>query len=84
MLKVASEPLELRGVASNTAKSGKMYYTVNTEAEDGTPFAFYCPDFNALPQGLNKGDKVVMYFNVRYFQGKERLEVYKVEKVKAA
>lgn len=82
MLRVASEPLELRGVASTTAKSGKMYYTVNTEAEDGTPHAFYCPDFNALPQGLSKGDQVRLYFNVRYFQGKERLEVCKMEKVK--
>ena len=81
MLKVASQPLELRGIANNTAKSGKAYYTINTEAEDGTPYAFYCPDFNALPQGLKKGDEVRIYFNVRYFQGKERLEVEKVEKI---
>lgn len=83
MLRVASEPLELRGVASNTSKKGNMYYSVNTESEDGTPYSFYCPDFNALPQGLSKGDKVRLYFNVRYFRSQERLEVCKVEKVTA-
>lgn len=80
MLKVASEPLELRGIASKEGKN-KMYYSVNAETPDGTAYQFYCPDFNALPQGLNKGDQVRVYFNVRYFQGKERLEVCGVEKV---
>lgn len=83
MLTVASQPLELRGVGSNTSKKGNMYYTVNTEAEDGTPYSFYCPEYSALPQGLNKGDKVRLYFNVRYFRNQERLEVYKVERVEA-
>ena len=81
MLKVASEPLELRGVATNTTKNGKTYYVVNTEMEDGTPNKFYCPDFNALPQGLSKGDMVRLYFHVRRFGREERLEVCKVEKV---
>lgn len=84
MLHVASEPLELRGIASNTSpKTGKMYYIVNCETDDGTPYQFYCPDFNALPQGLSKGEKVRVYFNVRYFNQKERLEVFRVDKVEA-
>ena len=81
MLKVASEPLELRGIASKEGKNQKMYYTVNAETPDGTAHQFYCPDFNALPQGLNKGDQVRIYFDVRYFQGKERLIVSRVEKL---
>lgn len=81
MLKVASEPLELRGIAPSTSKKGTVYHTVNCEIEDGTPYGFYCPDASALPPGLKKGDKVRLYFNVRIFNRQERLEVMKVEKV---
>lgn len=83
MLKVASEPLELRGVSNTTSKKGTVYYTVNCEAEDGTPYGFYCPDANALPAGLKKGDKVRLYYNVRYFRNQEKLEVCRVERVTA-
>lgn len=81
MLTVASEPLELRGISSHTTKKGTAYYVVNAETPDGTAYQFYCPDFNALPQGMHKGENVRVYFHVRYFQGKERLEVCKVERV---
>ena len=81
MLTVASEPLELRGIASKQSKNGKSYYIVNAETPDGTAHQFYCPDFNALPQGLKKGENIRVYFHVRYFKGNERLEVCKVEKV---
>lgn len=81
MLTVASEPLELRGVASKESKNGKAYFYINAETPDGTSHQFYCPVFNVIPQGLKKGDMVRLYFNVRYFKGNERLEVCKVEKV---
>lgn len=82
MLTVKSCPLELRGVAHKTSKSGKLFYTINVESSDGTPHALYCPDANALPQGLNKGDMVYVTFNVSYYMGNERLSVIGVEKVK--
>lgn len=81
MLKVVSDTLELRGVASNTSKNGKTYYVINAEDNDGTAFQFYCPTYEALPQGMKKGDKVRLHFVVKYFNRSERLEVEKVEKV---
>lgn len=63
MLTVASEPLELRGIASKQSKNGKSYYIVNAETPDGTAHQFYCPDFNALPQGLKKGENIRVYFH---------------------
>ena len=82
MLKVASEVLELRGVATKTTAKGNMYYLVNCETEDGTAHQFYCPDYTALPQGMKKGDKVRVYFNVKVFDRQEKLIVSKVEVVK--
>lgn len=81
MLRVQSEPLELRGVAHKAAKSGNVYYVLNTETEDGSPCALYCPSSEALPQGLKKGDMVVVTFEVAHYQNSERLVVRKVEKV---
>ena len=81
MLKVVSENLELRGVASNTTKNGKTYYMVNAETHDGTAYQFYCPTYEALPQGMKKGDMVKLHFVVKYFNRNERLEVVQVEKV---
>lgn len=82
MLTVNSCPLELRGVAHKTSKSGKLFYTINVESSDGTPHALYCPDASALAQGLSKGDMVTVTFNVSYYMGNERLSVIGVEKVK--
>lgn len=81
MLKVTSAPLELRGIANNTSKKGNLYYTLNCESEDGSPYALYCPKVEALPQGLKKGDMVKVTFEVTYFKGNERLVVDKVERV---
>lgn len=81
MLKVKAENLELRGIANHTNKNNKTYQIVNAETADGTAYQFYCPDVNALPQGLKKGDAVHIIFDVKYFDRKERLEVSKVEKV---
>lgn len=83
MLSVASNPLELRGIANKTTKSGKTYYVVNTESDDGTPYALYCPDASAFAEGLKKGDKVRVLFEVNRFQGNEKLIVRKVEQFPA-
>ena len=81
MLTVCSCPLELRGVAHKSSKNGKLYYVINCETMDGTPYAFYCPDSSALNDGLKKGDIVNVTFNVGYYKGNERLVVSLVEKV---
>lgn len=82
MLKVVSnEPLELRGVASKTTKNGKSYYVINAEDSDGTAFQLYCPTYEAIPQGLKKGDKVRVHFLVIFFGRDVRLTVEKVERV---
>lgn len=81
MFKVTCPSLELRGIANKTTKSGKAFYLLNVEDNEGNSYQLYCPDFNSLQQGLNKGDNVSVEFNVHYYQGNERLIVTKVEKV---
>lgn len=77
-----SAPLELRGIANRTnTKSGNVYYVMNMETDDGTPWQFYCPSAEAFPQGLKKADKVCVTFEVKRFQNKDSLIVHKVEKV---
>lgn len=80
MLKVTSNKLELRGVSPQVNKKGNQYYLINAESEDGTPYQFYCPNVSALPAGLKKGDPVVITFDVKYFNLKERLEVCVVQR----
>lgn len=80
MLTVTSNELELRGVAHKESKNGKTYYVLNCEYDDGTPYAFYCPDASALPKGLNKGDKVIIVFRIEYFRNNEKLVVHEVKK----
>lgn len=82
MMTVKSSPLELRGIANNTSKKGNVYYTLNVESADGSPHALYCPNAEAFPQGLAKGNMVVVTFDVSYYKGNERLVVTKVERVK--
>lgn len=74
-----TERLELRGVLTQTSKKGNTYYILHCEdMETGQPYKFFCKEFNALPQGLKKGDTVVV--TVFYNSFKE-LEVRKVVKV---
>lgn len=80
MLKVTSAPLELRGIANNTSKKGNVYYTLNVESADGTPYALYCPSAECLPQGLKKGEMILVTFDVSYYKGNERLIVSGVER----
>ena len=81
MLTVKSSPLELRGIANKSSRNGNQYYVLNVESADGSPHALYCPSFEALPQGLKKGDMVEIDFEVSYFKGNERLIVSSVKKV---
>lgn len=80
MLTVTSNKLELRGVANKTSKNGTVYYVINTETEDGTPYGFYCKDSSAFPSGLKKGDTVNVVFEVSYYKGQERLVAVEVKK----
>lgn len=82
MLRVKSSPVELRGVAHKTnQKTGTVYYILNVEdIQDGTPYALYCPDSKALSPNLKKGDSVRVTFEVRFFNGNERLIAVDVEK----
>lgn len=81
MLNVTSSTLELRGVQSKTTSKGKAYYILNVEDESGSPYALYCPEFNTLPRGLDKGDKIAVTFEVKVYNGNERLIVIGVDKV---
>lgn len=81
MLSVTSSVLELRGVANKVSKKGTPFYIINVEDYVGTPYALYCPNFDAIPQGLKKGDNVVVTFDVRSYQGQDNLSVTAVRKV---
>ena len=83
MLTVKSEPLELRGVANRVKKTGELYYLLNVEDAEGTPHQLYCPDPDAVPQGLRKGENIVVTFHVKQYERTEYLVVNKVEKVGA-
>ena len=80
MFTLVSCPVELRGVANKTSKTGKTYYVLNVETDEGQPFSLYCPDFNALPSGLVKGDKVLVSFTYSNFRNQEKLTVIQVSK----
>lgn len=83
MLTLKSTTLELRGVANRQKKDGSVYYLLNVEDAEGTAEQLYCPNTDAIPQGLRKGDNVVVWFDVKKYQGNEYLVVCKVEKVTA-
>lgn len=82
MLRVKSFPVELRGIAHKTnQKNRTVYYIINVEdIHDGTPYALYCPDSKAFPEGLTKGDKISITFDVRVYNGNERLIASAVER----
>lgn len=80
MLRVKSEVLELRGIANKTSKKGNVFYTINVEDMQGSPYALYCPDASCLPQNLKKGDSIVVDFEVRVYAGQEQLIVRGVTK----
>lgn len=81
MVVMKSNPLELRGVVNKATKTGKVYYILYVENEEGKPFQFYCPSAECIEQGLKKGDKVTLTFNYSVFDKQERVYVAKVSKV---
>jgi len=81
MLTLKSTPLELRGIANRFKKDGNVFYLLNVENEEGTPHQLYCPNPDALPQGLKKGDLVEVVFHMKKYENNEYLVVHKVEKV---
>ena len=72
-----TDVLDLRGLENCTSKKGNVYYNVYCETIQGKPVKFYCNDAKAFPEGLKKGDNVVI--TVEYNSFKE-LSVVKVEK----
>lgn len=80
MLTKTIEKLELRGIANKTSKNFKNYYLINVEKEDGEAVQFYCDDPKAFPQGLKKGDNVVLTLELKQFGQKKDWVVVKVDK----
>ena len=80
MVYLSSCTLELRGLANRSTKDGKVYYLVNCEDDEGTAVAFYAPNADGFEQGLKKGDKVRVVFELKRFNNQERLVVVKVAK----
>lgn len=80
MLVLKTKEMELRGITSQVSKkTNQPYYLVFVEdLESYEPFKFLCKDFNAMPQGLKKGD--IVELTVAYNNYKD-LSVLKVEKV---
>ena len=81
MLRLKSEVLELRGIANRTKKDGNVFYLLNVENGEGMPNQLYCPNVEALPTGLTKGDNVVVEFLLKKYDNSEYLVVDKVQKV---
>lgn len=53
-MNVVTEKVELRGITNKTTKNGNVYYMLNVEDVDGSPWQFYCPNSEVFPTGLKK------------------------------
>lgn len=83
MLFLKTEKLELRGVLNQNSKtSGNPYYILNCETAEGTPLQFYGKDYSLLPDGMKKGDNVVLTLGVTNYKGKKDFVISKVEHIK--
>lgn len=80
MLKLKTDVLELRGISNQLSNKGNVYYILYVENFCGKPYNFYVPNSEAFPEGLKKGDNVIVTFDLSYYKGQERLSVSKVEK----
>lgn len=79
MLKMLTEPMELRGIQTHTSKKGTPYYILCCEDLDSyEQHKFLCRKYEYIPQGLKRGDQVVL--SVVYNSYKD-LNVVKVDKV---
>ena len=81
MFKLKTDALELRGIENKSSNKGNVYYILYVENFCGKAYNFYVPNANALPDGLKKGDSIIVTFDLSYYKGQERLSVCKVEKV---
>lgn len=77
MLALKTEKLEVRGLKNQTSKNGNVYYILHTEAEDGEPTQFFCRDSSVFPEGMKKGDKVVLSLVYNRFKELEVVSVVK-------
>lgn len=75
MLTVTAKNLELRGIANRAKKDGSVYYLVNVEDFEGTPYQFYCKDSSAFDDGLRRGSIVDVTFAYHKFGHNESLTV---------
>lgn len=81
MLTLKTCPLELRGIENKVSQEGKVYYMIYCELDSGKPYKFFVADAKVFPEGLKKGDKITVSFELSYFKGYERLNVIQVDKV---
>lgn len=75
-----SEILELRGVVNRQNKDGNVFYLVNCEEGDGSPIQFYVRNADVFPDGLRKGDNIVITFKFSEYNKEIRLSVVRIEK----
>lgn len=80
MLNLKTDVLELRGLKNSTSKKGNVYYVIFAESQEGEPYKFFCRDASVFPDGLKKGDDVVLTLTYNSFK---ELQVVCVEKVGA-
>lgn len=78
MINLTTDVLELRGIKNAMSKKGNVYYVLNCEDDGGEACKFVCKNFDSIPSGLKKGDKVQL--KVAYNNFKD-LDVLGVEKV---
>lgn len=79
MLNLKTDVLELRGLKNETSKKGNVYYVIFAESMEGEPFKFFCKDAKAFPEGLKKGDNVVVTVTYNNFKELVAVRVEKVE-----
>lgn len=78
-MELFTDTLELRGLKNTASKKGTVYYILNCEdIKTADPFSFYCPDAKIFPEGLKKGDKVVLKLLYNRFKNLVVTEVKKV------
>lgn len=79
MVKLKSTPMELRGIANKNSKNGNVYYVVYVENSEGKPYNFIVRDASIFPQGLSKGDNVLLTFEYFTYNNEPRLNLIEIE-----
>lgn len=79
MLKLNTDTLELRNISSHTSKKGTAYFVLACEdITDFKQYQFVCRDFSLIPQGLTRGEHIVLTLEYNRFK---ELSVVGVRKV---